>query len=308
MNFWTLLLQRSAPGATDAGWTWRRPIHCVVLAAQVVRDALFAFVTEEALIRASSLAFTSVLSLVPLMTVGLRVMNFYGVSQATRDQFEAVLAQYLLPAQSRDVVDLVLQAASQVTQNIGALGLAGFCVTLVLMARELEGHIQKICGAKGSLTTSLLHYCAFLVLAPTGALVAFGLLHPLATLLALLPGDFSAINYPFALSIVVLFVTLRAFSGYALSWRASAFGSLAAGIAAWGSWRGCALYFSHSVSLSAYGALASIPAFLLWVFVAWCCVLFGVQVAAKAQPLCRERHAVQGAAAAAGRVAKYRLK
>ncbi|MGN6528196.1 MAG: hypothetical protein ACTHL8_17540 [Burkholderiaceae bacterium] len=43
-------------------------------------------------------------------------------------------------------------------------------------------------------------------------------------------------------------------------------------------------------ALSAYGALACIPAFLLWVFVAWCCVLFGVQVAAKAQPVCAGRH------------------
>ena len=252
----------------------------------MVWDALFAFVTEEALIRASSLAFTTVLALVPLITVGLRVMSFYGVSESTRKEFEDVLAQYLLPAQSRDVANLMLQAASQVTQNIGVLGLAGFCVTLVLLARELEGHIQKICGKKGSLATSLMHYCAFLVLAPTGALLAFALLHPLAALLALLPGDFSRINYPFVLSCVVLFVTLRAFSGYALSWRASAFGALAAGIAAWGSWQGCALYFSHSVSLSAYGALACIPAFMLWVFVTWCCVLFGVQVAAKAQPLC----------------------
>ena len=306
MEFWKLLLQWSAPGPAAAGLSWRSPVHGAVRAAQVVWDALFAFVTEEALIRASSLAFTSVLALVPLMTVGLRVMNFYGVSAATRDAFEGVLAQYLLRAQSRDVVNLMLSAASQVTQNIGALGLAGFCVTLVLMARELEGHIQKICGARGSLATSLLHYAAFLVLAPTGALLAFAVLHPLSALLALLPGDFSRINYPFALSIVVLFVTLRAFSGYALSWRASAFGSLAAGIAAWGSWRGCALYFSHSVSLSAYGALASIPAFLLWVFVAWCCVLFGVQVAAKAQPLCGKRGVDQAASAGtvAARVAK----
>jgi len=214
MEPWTLLLHWSAPTARDGRWHWRRPLHHVIRGTQVVWDALFAFVTEEALIRASSLAFTSVLALVPLLTVGLRVMNFYGVSVATRDEFEAVLAQYLLPAQSRDVVNLVLQAASQVTQNIGALGLAGFCVTLVLMARELEGHIQKICGARGSLATSLVHYAAFLVLAPTGALLAFALLHPLAALLALLPGGFERINYPFVLSIVVLFVTLRAFSGF----------------------------------------------------------------------------------------------
>ena len=304
MEFWKLLLQWSAPDPTHAGQGWRKPLHHAIRGAQVVWDALFAFVTEEALIRASSLAFTSVLALVPLMTVGLRVMNFYGVSEATRADFEAMLAQYLLPAQSRDVVNLMLQAAAQVTQNVGALGLAGFCVTLVLLARELEGHIQKICGKKGSLTTSLLHYGAFLVLAPTGALIAFGLLHPLAALLALLPGDFSRINYPFVLTCVVLLVTLRAFSGYALSWRASAFGALAAGIAAWGSWQGCALYFSHSMSLSAYGALACIPAFMLWVFVAWCCVLFGVQVAAKAQPLCRKGAQAARSAAVAGRVAK----
>ena len=287
MNIWNVLLQWFEPGPEHSAWNWRRPLHGAIVGARVAWDALFAFVTEEALIRASSLAFTSILSLVPLLTVGLRVMKFYGVSATTREQLESVLAQYLLPAQSRDVVNLVLEAASQVTASIGVLGLAGFCVSLVLLARELEGHIQKICRIKGSITTSLLHYGAFLVLAPTGALLAFGLLHPLSALLALLPGEFSSVNYPFVLSAAVLMVTLRAFSDYTLSWKASAFGALAAAVAAWGSWQGCALYFSHSVSLSAYGALACIPAFMLWIFVAWCCVLFGVQVAAKAQPRCR---------------------
>jgi len=49
-----------------------------------------------------------------------------------------------------------------------------------------------------------------------------------------------------------------------------------------------------------------VPAFLLWVFVAWCCVLFGVQVAAKAQPLCGRRGVDQAGSAGivAARVAK----
>ena len=49
--------------------------------------------------------------------------------------------------------------------------------------------------------------------------------------------------------------------------------------------------------------MACIPAFLMWVFVAWCCVLFGVQVAAKAQPRCGHRLALKRQAAA-GKVAK----
>ncbi|MEP6503281.1 MAG: hypothetical protein ABJD97_08135, partial [Betaproteobacteria bacterium] len=115
MEIWKLLLKWSAPAPGNIGWDWRRPAHAGIVGAKVIWDALFAFVTEEALIRASSLAFTSVLSLVPLLTVGLRVMAFYGVSDATRQEFETMLARYLLPAQSRDVVNLILDAASQVT-------------------------------------------------------------------------------------------------------------------------------------------------------------------------------------------------
>jgi membrane protein len=258
-------------------------------AVRVLWNATFAFFTEEALIRASSLAFTTLVSLVPLLTVALHVMNFYGISAGTRSEMEDVLAQYLLPTQSGAVVALVANAASDVTQNVGALGLLSFCVTLVLMARELEGHVLKICHKRATWWTSALHYAAFVILAPTGAVFAFLVLHPLAPMLEALPAGLSHLNYPFILAELVVVLLLRAFSDYALSWRASAFGAIAAGFAASASWKACALYFAHSASVSAYGALSCIPAFMLWVFVAWCCMLFGVQVAAKAQKAFSEK-------------------
>lgn len=250
---------------------------------RVLWNATFAFVSEEALIRASSLAFTTLVSLVPLLTVGLHIMNFYGISAGTRSEMEEVLAQYLLPTQSGAIVALVANAASDVTQNVGAVGLLSFCVTLVLMARELEGHVLKICHKRATWWTSALHYAAFVILAPTGAIFSFLVLHPLAPVLDRLPAGLSHLNYPFLLAELVVVLLLRAFSDYALSWRACTFGAVAAGVAASASWKGCALYFAHSASVSAYGALSCIPAFLLWVFVAWCCILFGVQVAAKTQ-------------------------
>lgn len=250
---------------------------------RVLWNATFAFVSEEALIRASSLAFTTLVSLVPLLTVGLHIMNFYGISAATRTEMEAVLAQYLLPTQSGAIVALVANAASDVTQKVGAVGLLSFCFTLVLMARELEGHVLKICHKRATWWTSALHYAAFVILAPTGAIFAYLVLHPLAPMLDTLPAGLSHLNYPFLLGELVVILLLRAFSDYALSWRACTFGAVAAGVAAGASWKGCALYFAHSASVSAYGALSCIPAFMLWVFVAWCCMLFGVQVAAKTQ-------------------------
>lgn len=249
----------------------------------ILWGAVFAFFNEEALIRASSLAFTTLVSIVPLLTVGLRVMNFYGVSETTRNELETVLAQYLLPSQSRDVVGLVANAAAEVTANVGVLGLLGFGVTLLLMARELEGHVLKICHKKATWWTSLLHYLAFVVLVPTGVVPAFLLLHPLAVVLDVLPAGWSHINYPFLLVMTVQVLLLRTFSDYVLSWRACTAGAVATGVVAGASWNGCALYFDHSASVTAYGALASIPTFMLWVFIVWSCVLFGVQVAAKTQ-------------------------
>jgi uncharacterized BrkB/YihY/UPF0761 family membrane protein len=82
---------------------------------QVLWNAGFAFMTEEALIRASSLAFTTVVSIVPLVTILLRLMNFYGISNETRDLMERLLAQYLLPTRSQDVLTLIFNAANEVT-------------------------------------------------------------------------------------------------------------------------------------------------------------------------------------------------
>jgi membrane protein len=252
-------------------------------ASKVLWSAAFAFVTEEALIRASSLAFTTVISLVPLLTIALRLMNFYGVSGETQLFMEHVVAQYFLPERTRDIVALVFNAANSVTQSIGLVGLLSFGVTLVLMAREFEGHVLKICCKTTTWGTSLLHYGAFLILAPTGLLVTILVFQPFLPLIAHMPGVWSRLDYPFALSALVLMTALRAFSGYALGWRASAMGATSSAFTIWAAWRGCIIYFDHSAALSAYGALACFPAFLLWVFVTWCCVLFGVQVAAKAQ-------------------------
>jgi membrane protein len=249
----------------------------------ILWDAAFAFFNEEALIRASSLAFTTLLSIIPLLTVVLSIMNFYGISYESIAEIETVFAQYLLPSQSRNIVAFIANAASDVTNNVGVVGLLGFCFTLVLMARELEGHVLKICQKKPVWWTSYLHYAAFVVLAPTAVILAFMVLNPLSSILKLLPEGWSHINYPFILAEFVMIVILRAFSDYSLSWKACTIGSIAGGIAAGASWKGCTLYFSLSASVTAYGTVAFIYSFLIWVFVAWCCMLFGVQVAAKTQ-------------------------
>lgn len=257
--------------------------HHVGLAFRVLRSATYAFRTEEAFIRASSLAFTTLLCIVPLLTVCLRIMNFYGMSEDDRTQLESVISRYLMPTQSRDVIAMVADAASKVTQNVGVFGFLAFVFTLVLMAQELEGHVLKMCHQKATWWKSGLNYLSFAVLAPTAGILCFLILHPLGDILDNMLGTWTHLNYPFMFLVLVVVLMLRTFSNYALSWVACFCGALAGGFAASASWKGCALYFANSASVSAYGALSSIPAFLLWIFVAWCCMLFAAQVAAKTQ-------------------------
>jgi membrane protein len=256
--------------------------------------ATYAFFHEEALDRASSLAFATLLSIVPLLTVVLMIMNFYGISADAQKEMELALAQYILPSQSRDVVSFVVSTASDVTQNVGFFGLIGFGVTLILMARELERHVLTICHRKAIWWRSIMRTIAFVILAPTGMVLAFLVMHPLSAVLALLPTWWSHVNYPFLLAELVVVILLRSFSDNVLSWRACTIGAIAAGLAAGVSWKGYIWYLEHSASLPAYGALSCIPAFMLWVYLAWCCMLYGVQVAAKTQTVltgdcCRER-------------------
>ena len=257
-------------------------VKCGKTLALILWDAALAFFNEEALIRAGSLAFTTLLSLVPLLTMALRFMHFYGVSAETQASLEATLAQYFLPSQSKDMVALLGQTSASVTENITRIGFLSFCVTLILLAREVEGHILKICNQTTSWRTSLLHYGAFLIGAPLGIALALLLLQPFQLLMDQAPAGLGRFNYPFLFSGFVVMALLRSFSGYTLSYAASALGATFATLTAWGAWQVCVWYFGHSASLSAYGALACIPAFFLWVFVVWSCVLFGAQVAAKA--------------------------
>ena len=243
---------------------------------------------ENVLIRAGSLAYTSLISSIPALIVLLYTLNTC-LQQTPQlvSQLETIFAIYLLPSTSREAVSIVFDIARQVSANISALGLLALVFTLLLMARELETHIQALCKTSSKLVISLIHYIGSILVSGLLLGVIYGVMTILQQIDWIAP-HLLKIDIPFLMLIGFYTVVLRIFSGYHLSWKSSMFGSAVAGIGLILSWKVCNYYFVKSVAYSAYGALIYVPTILLWVYVVWCCILFGASVAASMQALSTE--------------------
>ena len=89
---------------------------------------------------ASALAFTTLLSLVPLMTVGFAILAVFPAFDAWRGQVESLLYTNLIPA-TGDVVSSYLQEFSGQAGTLTGLGLSVLVITalyLIIPSREVR--------------------------------------------------------------------------------------------------------------------------------------------------------------------------
>lgn len=240
---------------------------------------------ENVLIRAGSLAYTSLISLIPAIIVMLYALNLcFDKTPILIMQLEHIFATYLLPSTARAAVATIFEVASQVSGNISLLGLLALLFTILLMARETETHIQALCKTSTKFTTSVMHY--FSALISSGLLVGliYGIMYALSSISLIRP-YLLMIDIPFLMLIGFYVVVLRIFSGYHLSWKSAIWGSFIAGAGLTLSWKVCNYYFAKSAAYAAYGALIYVPTILLWIYIVWCCILFGAAVAAAYEDL-----------------------
>ncbi|MBA3772105.1 MAG: YihY family inner membrane protein [Ramlibacter sp.] len=238
---------------------------------------------------ASSLTFTTTMALVPLFTVALAVFTAFPVFGKLQGALQAWLVQSLVPdAIARQVLGYLTQFAGKASR-LGAVGLAVLFVTALALVLTIDRTLNSIWRVKRrrSLGRRVLVYWAVMTLGPlllgaslsissylvsvsrglvTGmpgavqlllALIQFGLLSGgLAALYRFVP------NTPVRL-------------GHA--WAGGLFAALGIELAR----RLLAFYIGKVPTYSAiYGAFATLPILLVWIYIAWVIVLWGAVVAA----------------------------
>lgn len=243
------------------------------------------FIHDSCLIRASGLAFNTLLALVPLSAVLFAFGGFNNVGT----ELQSFLMEVLLP----ESLNQILEALTQFTENssrLGTYGIIFFLITILMLMNNIENNLNAIwhCPRKRGFFQQLTVYTTVIVLA---ALLIGGNFSLSGDLLAIIPDYTEAISEPFLLKTLyllssILFITLTfmllilLIPSTKVSFISALTGALTGAIiwelAKWG----FKTWANNSVRNSViYGSLFLIPLLLIWLYVVWLIIMITMETA-----------------------------
>lgn len=242
-------------------------------------------------IRATSLVYTTLLSLVPFLAVTFSVLKAFGVHQ----QIEPILSQAFDPLGEKgaEITANIIQFVDNLKVGVlGAVGVAGLFYTTYSLIDKIEEALNSIWRVEVGrpLARRITDYLSVVLVGPVFVFTAFGLMassqsHWLVQkVIEIQPFGYLMV----ALTNLLPFIFMCMLFTFLYKWVpntpvniSSAFiGGLTAGIC----WQVAGLAFATFVASSGrysaiYSSFAVLILFLIWLYVGWLIVLAGAQVA-----------------------------
>jgi membrane protein len=247
------------------------------------------FYEERGLQTAGSLTYTTLLSLVPLFTVALAVSTAFPVFDDTVGALqEFVLENFLPDARGIDTIADQITAFTQNAGRLTAIGLGFFFVTAVMLMMTIDVSLNRLFRVQRSrpLVQQVLIYWAVLTLGPVligGSLsmTSFAVGASLGWLQLGFAADVVLGVLPFIFTCAALTLLYGIVPYRAVKLRDALIGGVVAGIAFELAKRGFAIYLARFPTYTLiYGAFATIPIFLVWLYLSWVVVLAGATLTA----------------------------
>jgi membrane protein len=240
------------------------------------------FYEERALQTAGSLTYTTLLSLVPLFTVALAVSTAFPVFDQTMTALQEFVLENFLP--DARGIDTIAEQITTFTQNAGrltAIGLGFFFLTAVMLMMTIDVSLNRLFRVQ-----QVLMYWAVLTLGPlliggSLSMTTFAVGASLGWLQLGFAADLVLGVLPFVFTCAALTLLYGIVPYRSVKPRDALVGGVVAGIAFEVVKRGFAIYLARFPTYTLiYGAFATIPIFLLWLYVSWVVVLAGATLTA----------------------------
>lgn len=238
---------------------------------------------------ASSLTFTTTMALVPLITVLLAVFTAFPMFATFQDVLQKWLLQSLIPNNiARQVLGYLTQFAGQ-ANKLGVAGVALLLVTALALILTIDHTLNGIWRVRTPrpLGQRVLVYWAALTLGPLLLGISLSItsyaISASKGMVGVLPGELQLL-----LDVVQFFLMawgLAALYYYVpntqVKWAHAWVGGLFVATGFELAKRLLTLYLSKVPTYSLiYGAFATVPILLLWIYTAWVIVLLGAVIAA----------------------------
>lgn len=241
------------------------------------------FIIDDCTYRASALAFTSLLAVVPLMTVGLTILSSFPVFQGLTGPVQDFIFDNFVPATGKVVQNYIQQFSAQVSK-LSVWGIIFLFLTALLVMLTIEQAMNRIWRVNSTRrgVTAFLLYWAILSLAPvllglslaaSSYLISVPLIlghYAPSILFTLLPSILSCLGFTFLYVVV---------PNYPVKITHGLWGALIATLLFESAKQAFAFYLSqyHTYQLL-YGAFATVPIFFIWVYWVWVITLLGAEI------------------------------
>jgi membrane protein len=238
---------------------------------------------------AGSLTFTTVLSIVPFVTVAFALFTRFPVFRRFEGAIEEHLLKGLLPS---DMSSPVLRYLRQFADNASGLTLVGtlfLVVTAIAMLLTIENALNQIWAVKRPrpILRRMGLYVLMLAIGPTALGVSLWamwyVLGMSVGLLGTVPpaAQFALTLGPVLLGALGLTMMFRFVPNAPVGWPGATLGGVfAAAVLELGKRAFAAYVLKFPTYKAVYGAFATLPVFLLWVYFSWLVVLAAALVAA----------------------------
>ncbi len=238
---------------------------------------------------AGGLTFTTLLALVPLVTIALTVISAFPVFSGLTSQLKVFLLTHLVPESAGKIISVYVTQFSENAGRLTAMGAVSLAVTAVLLLFSIERAFNGIWRVRRPRpwTRRVLIYWTALTLGPLllgaslsltswllGPSLGFGAQKIGLGMTSLRLGPWILTSLAFGLLYYLL-------PNRPLARRDAVIGGIVAGIGFELMKRGLTWYLAHFGSYKlVYGTFAAVPVFLLWLYLCWLVLLAGAVVVA----------------------------
>jgi membrane protein len=266
---------------------WGPVLRVLRFPAAITRDWLVGDIN----IRAMSLAYTTLLSLVPLMVFSFSVLKALGA----RGDLRYLLHQFFRPmgAASTQLTESVMQFVTNMRGDVlGSIGLGFLVYTVITTIQKVEASFNFVWRVERprSLARRFVEYLGLMIVGPILLAVSIALMgsashSPLAQWLNAIPPlawvmGLAGQVVPYFLVTVVFTFMYSFIPNTRVQLRAALIGGVSAGII-WALvgqvFTSVILYSSHMMAV--YTGFAYVLTTLIWVYLSWLILLIGAQLA-----------------------------
>jgi membrane protein len=242
-------------------------------------------IDDQITVNAGYLAYVTLLSIVPLVAVGVAIFSAFPGFESTLVTIENFLFTNLVPTSS-DVIKEHISAFAGNANKMTAVGVGFLAAVSLLLIRNVDATLNRIWRIKKKrpMMISFAVYWMVLSLGPVLLGASIGVTSYIVSLVSFadqgIPGfsGFLLKLLPYIISMIGFIMLYTLVPNTRVPFKAAIPGALFAAMLFELTKKGFALYISHFPSYEViYGALATIPILFVWVYLSWIVVLLGAE-------------------------------